>query len=121
MQISAPIYTLKRQARHLARRDQINLHEALDRIAIDEGFQGWSHLAASWRRLSPAQSVLSRLDPGDLILIGARPGHGKTLLGLELAMNAAELGCKGYFFTLDYHERDIAEQLGAMGVDLKAA
>lgn len=46
MERSAPIYVLKRQAKALARREDVRLHVALDRIAQREGFRAWSHLAA---------------------------------------------------------------------------
>lgn len=44
MQLSAPIYKLKRKAKLLAREIDIALHQALDKVAIEEGFQSWSHL-----------------------------------------------------------------------------
>ncbi|MDJ1007863.1 MAG: DNA helicase [Paracoccaceae bacterium] len=116
MQLSAPIYVLKRKAKLLARDIDIALHQALDKVAIEEGFQNWSHLVSSPATASPARDVLSQLEPGDLALIGARPGHGKTLLGLELAAKASQLHRKGYFFTLDYHERDVADRLSTMGI-----
>lgn len=108
MQISAPIYRLKRQARLLAREQRIPLYRALDSVAVAEGFRSWSHLAATVERLEPADAVLAQLQPGDLVLLGARPGHGKTSLGLELASKAAARGLHGYFFTLDYHEGEVA-------------
>ncbi len=117
MQLSAPIYVLKRRAKLLARDIEIALHKALDKVAIEEGFQSWSHLVSSAANESPARNIMSRLEPGDLALIGARPGHGKTLLGLELAAKASQLHRKGYFFTLDYHERDIADRFSTMGID----
>lgn len=117
MQFSAPIYVLKRKAKLLARQRNIALHQALNDIAISEGFRSWSHLAASSAKESPGQKIMPLLDPGDLVLIGARPGQGKTLLGLELAATASELGRKGYFFTLDYHERDIADHVSHLGMD----
>ena len=36
--------------------------------------------------------MLSRLSDGDLLLLGARPGHGKTLLGLQLLLDAVRDG-----------------------------
>jgi hypothetical protein len=42
MKLSAPLYHLKRKAKILSRAENIPLHEALDRIARQEGFGGWS-------------------------------------------------------------------------------
>ncbi|QBF32817.1 DNA helicase [Thalassococcus sp. S3] len=117
MQLSAPIYKLKHTAKRLARREAIPLHEALDRLAAQEGHKSWSHLAASWRRAHPAKKVMSHLARGDMVLLGARPGHGKTRLGIELAALAKCHGRRGFFFTLDYHEREVAEHFADLGVD----
>ena len=76
MRLSAPIYQLKRRARHLARNRGIALHEALDQVAREEGFAGWSLLAARTGLNLPSKALLSRLSDGDMLLIGARPGHG---------------------------------------------
>ena len=38
MKLSAPIYRLKRLAKILSRDEGLPLHEALDRIAAQEGF-----------------------------------------------------------------------------------
>lgn len=120
MQLSAPIYALKRRAKLLARQNSIALHQSLDKVAREEGFRSWSHLVSSPVHQSPAKAVLSQLEAGDLVLVGARPGHGKTLLGLELALNASQIGRKGYFFTLDYHEREVSDRFSDLGVDLEA-
>lgn len=116
MQLSTPIYRLKRQARLLSRASAIPLHKALDRLAIEQGFQSWSHLASQHAKAAPAAIVLDRLAPGDMVLLGARPGHGKTLLGLELAAKAGSLGRSGFFFTLDYHDQDVADRLAELGL-----
>ena len=121
MILSAPLYRLKRQAKLFARQTGVPLHKALDKMAVEEGFRSWSHLSASSSFDSPASLVLSRLRPGDLVLLGARPGHGKTLLGLELASKASEFGRTGYFFTLDYLEHDVADRYAALGIDLASA
>ncbi|MEM8980711.1 MAG: DNA helicase [Pseudomonadota bacterium] len=117
MQLSAPIHVLKRKAKLLQRGSDIALHEALNQVAEEEGFASWSHLVSSpWQR-TPSQEILARLEPGDLALIGARPGHGKTLLGLELSAKAQDIGRRGYFFSLEYLERDIAKRFDALGFD----
>lgn len=117
MQLSAPIYVLKRRARRLSREARIPLHQALDRVAAGAGFQSWSHLAAAASHESPARRVLPQLRGGDLVLLAARPGNGKTLFGLELAARAAEIGRKGYVFTLHDTARDVEERLTTLGFD----
>ena len=117
MRLSAPIFKLRRQAKLLARDENIPLHEALDRIAVAEGFRSWSHLASTTPERRPAERRLARLSAGEMLLLGARPGHGKTLLGLELAALASRGGRRGHFFTLDYNERDVLNRFTALGLD----
>jgi hypothetical protein len=117
MKLSAPIYRLKRKAKLLARNTNIPLHEALDRVARQEGFGGWSLLAAKAAATAPAAKLFARLAPGDLMLLGARPGHGKTLMSLELAVEAMKSGHRGMFFTLEYTDKDVQDCFRAIGVD----
>ena len=117
MKLSAPIYHLKRQAKVLSRTAGIPLHEALDRIAVQEGFARWSLLAAHMSANAPAIALLTRLVPGDLVLLGARPGHGKTQLSLELTVEAMKLGRPGVFFTLEYSTTDILNLFKSIGQD----
>jgi replicative DNA helicase len=117
MKLSAPIYHLKRKARLLSRGDSIPLHEALDRVAVEEGYGGWSLLAARHSAAPPAGKLFARLAPGDLVLVGARPGQGKTLMSLELAVAAMKSGSRGVFFTLEWTERDILDRFRAIGAE----
>ena len=111
MKLSAPIYQLKRRAKLLARDEQIPLHVALDRMARDEGFAGWSLLSARVATRAAANDLLSRLSDGDLLLLGARPGHGKTLLGVQLLLDAIRDGRRGVFFTLEYTAQQIRARI----------
>lgn len=111
MKLSAPVYQLKRQARLLSRTEAIPLHDALNRIAAREGFSGWSLLVSKASAASPA------VVPGDLVLVGARPGQGKTLMALELAVEAMKSGGRAYFFSLEYTEKDVLDRFRAVGVD----
>ena len=66
---------------------------------------------------TPAEKLFARLNPGDLVLVGARPGHGKTLMSLKLAVEAMKSGHHGVFFTLEYTEKDIVDRFRAIGAD----
>jgi len=117
MSLSAPLYHLKRQAKLLSRAKAIPLHAALDQIAMQEGYGSWSLMAARAATQTPAAKLFARLSPGDLLLIGARPGQGKTLMGLELAVEAIKAGGRSVFFTLEYTQKDVRDRLQAIGVE----
>lgn len=117
MKLSQPIYQLKRRAKRLAHDESIPLHQALDRVATQEGMQGWSLLAARHAARSPAAILYEGLVPGELVLVGARPGQGKTLMALELAVEGVRAGRQSAFFTLEYSRADVADRLRALGVD----
>ncbi|TPI21280.1 DNA helicase [Mesorhizobium sp. B4-1-1] len=117
MQLFAPVYHLKRQARLLSRRENVPLHTALDRIAGKEGFGSWSLLAAKATEAAPAGALLARLIPGDMVLVAARPGQGKTLMSLELAVAAMKQGSRAVFFTLEYMHPDILDRFRDIGID----
>ncbi|SEL39264.1 DNA helicase [Pacificibacter marinus] len=115
MILSSPIYKLKRRAKLLARDNDIRLHEALNQIATKEGFKDWSHLASNYSKSTPAMEIMRQVSSGDMVLIGARPGHGKTLLGLELTALAEKINRTGYVFTLDYNETDVWDRFEKLG------
>ena len=115
MKLSVPVYSLKRLAKNLSREKNIPLHAALNRVAQEEGFQSWGLLAARLAAESPTDKLLSRLAPGDLVLLGARPGQGKTLMGLDLAMASAKSGRSGWFFTLEWSASDLLSGLQTLG------
>lgn len=117
MRLSAPIYHLKRKARNLSRQAGIPLHAALDRIAAGEGFSAWSLLAAKDAAATPASKVFSQLRAGDLVLIGARPGHGKTVMSLELAVEAVRCGGRAAFFSLEDTRPRVLDRLRAIGAN----
>ncbi|WP_217575516.1 DNA helicase [Mesorhizobium sp. GbtcB19] len=117
MRLSAPVYHLKRQARLLSRREDVPLHQALDRVAAREGFGSWSLLAAKAAEAAPAGHLLARLMPGDMVLMAARPGQGKTLMSLELAVAAMKQGSRAAFFTLEYMHADILDRFRDIGAE----
>lgn len=115
MKLSAPIHVLKRQAKALSRRDGVRLHVALDEIAAREGFKAWSHLASVWQRQHPSRYLYEQFRHGDLILVGSRPGQGKTLLSAGLAIEAMTRGHRATFFTLEYTATEVDKLFGALG------
>ncbi len=118
MKLSAPIYGLKQQAKVLSRTEGIPLHQALDRIAHQEGFSAWSLLAARMPSPKPASVLLAQLRPGELVLLGSRRGQGKTRLSLELAIQTMRQGGHAAFFTLDFTPTDVSDCFKALGTDL---
>lgn len=86
MKTTVPIYQLKRKAKLLARQTSTPLHAALDRIAIEQGYRSWSLLSAKHAETSPAEILYRSLEQGDMLLVGARPRQGKTLMALSLAI-----------------------------------
>jgi replicative DNA helicase len=118
MKLSAPIYYLKRKAKLLSREQKIPLHEALDRIAAEEGFRQWSLLSVRAAAFTTADKLFSQCRQGDIALIAARPGHDKTLMGVDILVEAMRAGNGGAFFTLEITEKDVRELFRAVGVDL---
>lgn len=118
MKLTAPIYHLKRKAKALSREGSIPLNAALDQIAKSEGCESWSLLAARHAATAPTKALYEQLKPGDLLLIGARPGLGKTLMALELAIEAMKAGGHAFFFTLEYTEGQISDRFKRLGTEL---
>lgn len=120
MNQKTPLFRLKRKAREMSRSQDIALHVALDRIAAEEGYKSWSLLAATTQHQSSARAIYSQLKPGELLITGARPGQGKTLLSLQLAVEAIRTGHRAYFFSLEYTLADIMNRLRQIGVEPQA-
>jgi DnaB-like helicase C terminal domain len=118
MKLSTPMYRLKRQAKLLSKESGIPLNQALDRVAKGEGFQRWSLLVRHEADKTPATQLLERLRPGDMVLLAARPGHGKTTLGLNLIAAAISAGHQSAFFTFEYTSTEVTRQFQDIGVDV---
>lgn len=111
MKLSVHIYQLKRRAKLIVRNGDVPLHQALDRIAREEGFARWSLLSAHAAAGPLSKTLLSQLEPGDLLLLAARRGQGKTALGLQLLLDAVRLERKAVLFTLEFKEKQAREHL----------
>lgn len=51
------------------------------------------------------------LEPGDLTILAARPGMGKTILGLDIALNVAQNGQACAFFSLEMPEEQLTNRI----------
>jgi len=120
MKLSAPLYILKHQARVLSRAEKIPLHAALNRIANREGFTAWSLLAARSSAKDASATLFSELRPGNLLLLAARAGQGKTLLAVGLTVEAMNRGNRAAFFTLDFTNSDVARCFQTVGNGMEA-
>lgn len=56
-------------------------------------------------------AALLGLHAGELIVVGARPGAGKTTLGLNLITSAVKAGHRSLFVSLEMNEREIGQRL----------
>ncbi|TWF54576.1 DNA helicase [Neorhizobium alkalisoli] len=117
MKLSAPVFQLKRRAKLMARSAGMPLHAALDTIAREEGFARWSLLSSQLAAGSLSGALLGRLADGDLVLIAGRPGQGKTMLGLQLLLDAARDGRRAVFFTLEFTERQARHHIRSLAGD----
>lgn len=66
---------------------------------------------------SAAANLFASLRPGDLLLLGARPGQGKTLMSLELAVEAMKAGNRAVFFTLEYTGKELLYRFNMIGAE----
>ncbi len=116
MKLTAPVYVLKRRARELKRLTTVTLAEALDQIARVEGYHSWSLLQSKMKAFVPktTEDILEYLNPGDLVLVGARPGLGKTTLTLQLLSQAIGQGRLCFFFSLEYTHSDVVAKLSQL-------
>lgn len=121
MKLSAPIFQLKRRAKSMSPERKIPLSDALNRIAEAEGFRTWSLLAARYAKRDPAPEILASLESGDMVLIGARPMQGKTMLALKLLAQARKAGRFCAYFTLEHTRAEAVEILRSYGLDAQSS
>lgn len=116
VKLSAPIHVLKAQAQDLKKEKSITNTEALDLIAKREGYNSWSLLQSKKDDMFPKSydEILGFFNPGDIVLIGARPSKGKTMFTIGLLVQAIQKKvAKNYCFSLSEIHKDIAGRIAA--------
>jgi len=58
--------------------------------------------------------ILGGLHPGNLTIIGGRPGLGKTSLALQLALDSARRGHRTGFWSLEMSQDEVCDRLSAI-------
>ena len=114
--LSKPIYLLKRRAKSIAREEGIPLHQAQSRIARNEGFGSWSLLTS--KATEPfADDLLGQFHDGDLVLLSARQGEGKTMLALRFLLDGRREGRRAVLFTLEFNHAEALARLRSIDAD----
>jgi replicative DNA helicase len=88
--------------------------ENLDIIAKREGYSSWSLLVSKQSNNLPNSysDVFDYFNHGDLVLIGARPGIGKTSFSIGLLVQAIQnKKAKNFYFTLSEVHKDLAGRI----------
>ena len=70
-----------------------------------------SHMAGVPTGFKDADALFHGFRPGDLIILAARPGVGKTALALNMAVNAAKAGVPTTFFSLEMSASQLVQRI----------
>ncbi|MEM9852476.1 MAG: hypothetical protein AAF761_10830 [Pseudomonadota bacterium] len=88
----------------------------MENIATTGKNEGGNGIAAGGFAGAEAARLWPQFQPGETVLLAARPHQGKTLLALALAAQAAQAGPGGVFLTGEESAADVAAQLARMGL-----
>lgn len=104
--------------------DPVRLQDALCDVLADveerrERGGGLAGLSTGFKQLD---AMTGGLEPGQLVIVAARPSVGKTVAGCNIAAHAAGAGVAVLFFTLEMGRREIAQRILAArsGVTVQA-
>lgn len=82
--------------------------------ALQEMYDGKTRKALRLNTGYPRlDGILKGIWPGNLVLVGARPGVGKSALGVDIALTVARHGHETALFSLEMGKDEIAERLTA--------
>lgn len=112
MSISQPVHKLKSHAKKLKQEKSISMTDALNLVAQKEGYSSWSLLMSKLKLPENDREILNYLNPGDLVIIGARPGVGKTSFSIGQLVQAIQAAqAKHFYFSLAEVHRDVAGRM----------
>ena len=126
--ISALAYNAPEDTKEIVDRAEQMLLDVTERSRTLESFEGLNTLMPSYldflgelRQNGIEQGIMTgfpELDnrilgmrPGQMVVVGARPGVGKTSFALNVAVNAAKAGASVAFFSLEMSKQEIAQRL----------
>lgn len=79
---------------------------------INELESGEKHEYLIKTGISNVDAIVSGFDPGDVVIVGGRPSHGKSTFGLNVAENNCIYGDKkGLFFSLEMPEQQLLKRM----------
>ena len=61
--------------------------------------------------------MIASLEPGEMLLLAARPGHGKTVFGLQLLAEVARTGGTAFFFSSEFSKETLHHCLLEAGIE----
>ena len=88
--------------------------------ASDAAYRTGGRITGVSSGLSALDDLLGGFQPGELIIGAARPGMGKTALGLQIAEHAARRGQRVAFFSLEMPSAQLVQRLIAMRTGISA-
>lgn len=109
------------------------VHRFMDSVDVDKGQAGksFSELYEEWEEWRDSEenpiptpwmgvnrNFNGGLYPGRLYLVGARPGAGKTVFGLNCAIRAAMAGFRSMVFELEMPSSEITSRILAAGAQV---
>jgi len=80
-------------------------------LQLRAGAESEDQFAGLSTGFSQLNEVIGGLNKADLILLGARPSVGKTMVALNIARNVAGLGKKVVFFCLEMTKQQLAQRV----------
>ena len=93
--------------------DPVRLQDALcDVLAdVEDRRERGGELAGLATGFARLDEMTGGLEPGQLVIVAARPSVGKTVAGCNIAAHAAAAGVPVLFFTLEMGRREIAQRI----------